>query len=550
METCIATHISEHFISMTNKLVNMICDKAGVEKNIKDDKWLKIKTFRSDLTRIKNDVINDTNTCDTKYDPWKNFIRSIMFTETDKQRPLEKDFKEKPFKMLPMLIRMSRAGEILMQFRMYRLPKEEQKQFKIINVFPLRKSNIPHYIDIDSQTLIKLIMDENYNKHYYLKNCLKKNEEIWKFFFKTDDRVFKKTGYTFNRRISTDGYGCSILFIRSDLYKADKKSYAGKAKKKPYSYNEYKYLEQLPKNELTKLQTKKSVGIDPGHKDILYGTDGDTKIVERENGKKRLKTETFRFTQNQRRFEIKTKVNRKKMNRKKKSKKVGGKSIEKIESDLSIHNADSCRYEKMNSFVIRKNDTNDNVRDFYDQFCFRAQRWYSKINKRKSDDKMVNEFKKKFGDHKNTVILMGDYSQKNMKFLEPSKGKSIRRLFTRHGYKLYLVNEFRTSCRMFDQGVEMETFKKAPNPKPLKMRGKNGKAIITRHGLLRSKICTNITNGATSKEDVFTHTLMNRNLNGSLNILLKGKCIIHGKEIPKYLQRPKRIEQPIKEDQK
>jgi hypothetical protein len=29
-----------------------------------------------------------------------------------------------------------------------------------------------------------------------------------------------------------------------------------------------------------------------------------------------------------------------------------------------------------------------------------------------------------------------------MQRLEPSKGKSIRRLFTRHGYKLYLVNEW------------------------------------------------------------------------------------------------------------
>jgi hypothetical protein len=96
----------------------------------------------------------------------------------------------------------------------------------------------------------------------------------------------------------------------------------------------------------------------------------------------------------------------------------------------------------------------------------------------------------------------------------------------------------------------METFKKAPNPKLLKIKGKNGKAIITRHGLRRSNICTNMTNNATSKKNVFTHTWMNRNLNGSLNILLKGKCIIHGNEIPKYLQRPKRVKQPIKEAQK
>jgi len=36
-----------------------------------------------------------------------------------------------------------------------------------------------------------------------------------------------------------------------------------------------------------------------------------------------------------------------------------------------------------------------------------------------------------------------------------------------------------------------------------------------------------------------SNEIIKRDLNGSLNILYKGKCILEGKEIPKYMQRPK-----------
>ena len=42
-----------------------------------------------------------------------------------------------------------------------------------------------------------------------------------------------------------------------------------------------------------------------------------------------------------------------------------------------------------------------------------------------------------------------DFEQKqHMKYKEPVKGKGIRirRIFRNNGYKLYLVDEFRTSC--------------------------------------------------------------------------------------------------------
>ena len=37
--------------------------------------------------------------------------------------------------------------------------------------------------------------------------------------------------------------------------------------------------------------------------------------------------------------------------------------------------------------------------------------------------------------------------KKHMKYKEPTKGKGLRNIFRKNGYKLYLVDEFRTSCR-------------------------------------------------------------------------------------------------------
>jgi hypothetical protein len=64
---------------------------------------------------------------------------------------------------------------------------------------------------------------------------------------------------------------------------------------------------------------------------------------------------------------------------------------------------------------------------------------------------MVKRFKEKFGSGEESVILIGDFEQrKQMKYKEPTKGKTIRTLFKKNGYKVYLVDEFRTSCRLYE----------------------------------------------------------------------------------------------------
>ena len=78
-----------------------------------------------------------------------------------------------------------------------------------------------------------------------------------------------------------------------------------------------------------------------------------------------------------------------------------------------------------------------------------------------------------------------------MKFKEPVKGKGIRTLFRKNGYKLYLVDEFRTSLMCSKCKCEKgkcEKIIKRENPKPFR----NGKILV--HGALRCKNCDAVWN--------------------------------------------------------
>ncbi len=57
-----------------------------------------------------------------------------------------------------------------------------------------------------------------------------------------------------------------------------------------------------------------------------------------------------------------------------------------------------------------------------------------------------------YGDVSEVVVCVGDWDWdwelgKQMKFKEPTLGKGIRTLFRKKNYQVYLVDEFRTSCR-------------------------------------------------------------------------------------------------------
>ena len=160
----------------------------------------------------------------------------------------------------------------------------EQKETKLYNVLPIKNNIIPSHFMLDTETIIRVFIDQD--KHGKLNsfvkdgNIVKRKQEIWSFFFKTDLKcfVFQNKG-TFHGMIKTDGISCSLIFKK---HKKTKKS-------------EEIYIEKIKNKELKDFQDKKIIGIDPNHSNLIYCQNSEEK--------------TFRYTQNQRRFESGTKRN-------------------------------------------------------------------------------------------------------------------------------------------------------------------------------------------------------------------------------------------------
>ena len=114
-----------------------------------------------------------------------------------------------------------------------------------------------------------------------------------------------------------------------------------------------------------------------------------------------------------------------------------------------------------------------------------------------------------------------------MRVNKTNKGVSMRKLFRQNNYKVYLVDEFRTSCMCSICKTEIgrcEKFQIRKNPKPYK----SGNILC--HGLLTCKKC---------------YGVWNRDVNSATNIYRIAKNAINGVERPTYLCREKKNENKV-----
>ena len=580
--TGINNHISEHFEAFINRYINVLVNKQQILDEIKNPtiniyssnfnitgqdntitksiqlpKALKKemkKRYLGDLSALKKDILMNTDTCHKKYDDLKNKIRTTIFKDIPTNKSLYAQVNDNPLDFLIPLIKIS--IEI------------ENKGEKTINCFPLRKNITPKYIKIDTTTVVHLLFSNIENKSKYLNDghTIKYRDEIWNMVFRRNNKVFKNKNYVFNNQICTDGVGCSLLFIRKDLYNPLKKVRIH-SMKKPYNFRSIRYVDEMTEEEKEKYKEYKDSALDPGKSDLFFATNGNTQII---NGKH--KTETFRYTQNSRRKETKSKKYRDIRNNDKRITKVlidpflrhliaydgielysylvdgkekekdKWKSVEELESLLSVINSKSCIYKKVKEYIKCKNYVNTFIQEYYENELFRKLKWYSYINIQRNEAKMINNFKEKFGSSKDTIVYMGDWGCRNhIKNGEPTKGKGLRKIFIRAGYSTFLVDEYNTSKKNFITKKNNEKFRKRRNPRPKKDISKNSfskskpnqntdkNKVRKIHGLLRSKTVK----GAKSSK----HILVNRDLNGSMNILIKARCIIRDNPIPIHLRR-------------
>lgn len=508
--TMYENNIQMHYVDYVERFVNVVWKKKMLTEKIrklcktKREREARIRNLCSELRKIKNDLLNvDANVKYTSkyyYHSWitEQKKRTLPNKTKFQKDSIYYDLKCKVIDYFPCMIAM--------------MKQVENELETISNVFPLRSGITPNYIRLDTITLVHLLLrKEQGNKGDYTDegNTKKHEDKIWQFFFRTERKLFTKTGYSFHHMISTDGVGASILFLRKDLVGKPLPS----SKK---SISRELYVDEL--NDYTDLRNKKIVGIDPGKEDLIYCVDDASEEAN-----------VFRYSQNQRRKETKMKKYNNiilAMKTNKIQDKGANKTIIEYETELSIFNRKTLHIDKLKEYIQAKNRINNILFGFYAKQLFRKLKFGRYINMKRNEIKMISNFKKMYGNPDEVVICIGDWEQKKqMKFKEPTLGIGMRSVFRKNKYKVYLVDEFRTSCKCSKcDGGACEKILVRENPKPKK----DDMRLV--HGLLRCKSGCG---------------LWNRDRNGSSNIYKISYQAIHNLERPSYLCREIKSNQAV-----
>lgn len=186
---------------------------------------------------------------------------------------------------------------------------------------------------------------------------------------------------------------------------------------------------------------------------------------------------------------------------------------------------------KFKNYIQKKSEINNILFNFYEKYIFRKLKLQSYRNIKRSEQKMINHFKKIFGNENDVVVCFGDFEQKqHMKFKEPIKGNGIRTLFRKAGFNTYLVDEFRTSCRCSNCEIGIcSKMMIRENPRPFR----TGNILV--HGL----ICCKNKCG-----------YWNRDVNCATNIYKIAYNAINNIERPNYLSRNKNSSADLDESAK
>lgn len=430
--TAIHTNIKEHYIQHLDRFIKtrFIYSMKGQLSN--EQKIM----LKKECITVKNDILNinsEEYSSESKYHDWIRQHKKNLIPEKNKFQndSILYDVNSNPCDYIKCLIYMNIEMEKL---------GTKENPVRLFNVFPLRNGVIPCHINLDTSTLIQLFW--KVGKRDKLKNIKKHQQLIWSQVFNMNNKVFRKKGYNFNFMVLTDGISISVLF------------------KKLHKVRKYKeeYIEKQV-NLGDRFRGKNYVTIDPGKSDLIYCM--DNKNLD-ENGNYSEQGNHFRYTQNQRNKEIKNKDYLNKVDKIKKEEKINGLTIKQYEIVLSFYNSKSCKYLEFIKFAHSKDMMYVYLFIHYSKPIHRKFRWYRFINKQKSESKMINNFKKKFGDPTKTIVIMGDYSSGSyhMKGKEPTITKNIRILFKKNGYELYLINEFKTSKLCNKCHSEVKRFEK------------------------------------------------------------------------------------------
>ena len=444
ISTCLSTNIKEHFseriVKFINKLGSIYYDK-NYKKKITDDKDY-IKEKKEQLYKTKSSILLN------KYDeipiimkPWFESHKMKILPDTF-NKSIAYDCQINPFKYLKYTLYINSEFEKynntiekqieILQGKESKAKKQDIKNkyntqiyalnCKIIKLFQplsLRNSCIPKYITIDTATLINMNTERG-DKGNMLNNITECKTLLWDNCFRMNKSIFNQKNYIFNYTLQTDGIGCSLLFKHNNYKDKNIKS-------EDFPSNDLPYIEDLSEEQIEEMKSKHVVCADPGKKYLLYMMDKDKNVLK--------------YSCMQRDTETLCKRNRKI----KLSNKFDKPEIIEAETILSKYCCKTNDYNKFKNFIKAKYEANKVIKEFYKKELYRKLNWRTKTYRQKSEDKYLNNIKDTYGNKDDTLICIGDWSNKNtIKGLASTMGIGLKKLIAKK-FNTLLVYEYNTS---------------------------------------------------------------------------------------------------------
>ena len=422
--TSIENNIKLHFFDYVNRFINSYF--KHVNKDNLNDKEFKKQLFK-ELHSVKSDILNGTLKSDEKYHNWlKEYRYKIVPEQYDKS--YHYDMKCNTQKYIKHMIFMNCELELI--------------GGKMYQFFPLQSSITPNHIQIDTKAVIELLVDKD--KKRYNDNVLLYKEILWDKYFTINPKI---KDYQFDNTIITDGYATALRFIHKDyvegeLLKKEKMKQARQnAKNKDTNKTtksitkendnivpskeeviiDFPYIDEVDKNELK----GKHIFIDPGKRTLFTMMDDNGKFFSYTN--KQRVSETKRLQ-----YQIKLKKYKDHL------------GISETENELSSYNSKSCNLDDYKAFIEKKISINKDLYILYQDKKFRQYKWYAFINKKRTEDNMLNKIENAYG--KDNIIIIGDWCiEKQMKNFISTPNIGLKRKL-KERFKVYNIDEYRTSC--------------------------------------------------------------------------------------------------------
>ena len=316
MITNINNNISEHFCNHLKRYLKIhfaIKEQiVQIKCNFRDKAQQKsqISAIWSMFDSIYDDIIYYTRAIKTQsHVEYITSMRQFLFANilfvpnpTLVDKHLNYYLKADPQKYMYSMIALGKLFE--------RLPKVDNQEIRLFNILPLRTEVTPKMITFDTLALVSNF--HTGKKKEAETDCTKNKYPYWNEVFNMKNRVFRKDkwlykfakGYMgwhkqdtalFRYMLKTDGVSCCLLFSPCD---ANGNEVMSTQESQKVANSDMNYIEKvLHTPEAACLQGLRGVCIDPGKQDLIY--------CGSYNAANEL--ETFRYTQAQRKFEMKTK---------------------------------------------------------------------------------------------------------------------------------------------------------------------------------------------------------------------------------------------------